>query len=208
MRKSISAAAVAAVAAAAVIAPAGAASAKAVAIDDAVSDVWKLTFEKGGGTSYDAVDSVVNADADKSVVSHTDKRISLKVTYKSLKKNQTYPFIETLLKDDTGNEWYLYAYVYQGENGWLTDGFAGENHVISRGEAPACEGIKSDLDLADDFITVSAPRSCFGDPTWVKAHVSAYASKYTDTTSVNYYDNGHVQGHDESKGWTDRIKKG
>lgn len=199
-------AAVAALSLAAVMAPT-AAFAASETIDDAKGDVWKVDFDDQGAPAYSEDGSVANVDVDSSKVSHSAKRISLAVDFHTLKKSSTSPLVQLLAQTDDGSEYYMYAYAFDGENGWETGAFVGENTEHSRG-GTMCEGVKSHVDFDKDRMTVSAPRACFGSPAWIKANVASNGSRFTESGITSWYDNGHNKSSSEHKPWTDKIKKG
>lgn len=205
MSRTISAAIVAAVSAAAVIAPAGAAFASSAAINDSVNDTWENVWDEETQTSsWEDSGSYDNIDVDRVVVSHSDRRIEIKVKYAALKKTGPNFYAFGILRFDEGKSWMLGVDTADGPDGWDTHGFAMPHGAQSgRGDAP-CEGVKGSVNFADDVMIVSAPRSCMGNPRWVKAHVS---SGGYNLNGRSWYDNAHNEGHGDS-GSTDRIRKG
>lgn len=212
MGKTRTAVAVAALAASVVLAPTTA-FAKAVTLDDAQGDTYKVQWEEGSEEPTFTESGVdLNADVDKATVSHTDKRIALVTRYASLKKTGMDLSTGVTMKTDDGTEWVLYASAYRTSEGWQASGYSfSAGGPVSRFAARgmSCEGTKAHVDFEKDLLSVSAPRSCFGGPTWIKGHVDAVASKYNEETGVytQIFDNAH-NGNGNFNGWTDRIKKG
>ena len=212
MRKTRTAVAVAALAASVVLAPTSA-FAKAVTLDDAQGDTYKMQWVEGAEEpSFTESGVDLNADVDKATVSHTDKRISLVTRYASLKKTGLDISSGVMMKTDDGAEWVMYASAYKGSEGWQASGYSfSASGPVSRFAARGsiCEGTKAHVDFEKDLLSVSVPRSCFGSPTWIKAHVDAVATKFNEETGgyTQIFDNAH-NGNGNFNGWTDRIKKG
>ncbi len=215
MFRTISAATAAALTVAALVAPAGTAFAQSAVIDDAKSDTYKV------GNWDDTTDQPVltksgkdvNADLDKVVVKHTDKRIQVTARYFSLAKNGMDPFAAASLKTDDGSRWAVYGGATKTSEGWKTGGSVyAEGEVTRRNPVRArgmvCEGFKVAIDWKKDTLVFSAPRACFGNPAWVVAHTEAAGSYYDEKDQyTQIYDNAHTRK-GNMKGWTNRIKTG
>jgi len=212
--RTASTAAAAAVAIAALVAPAGSAFAKFAVIDDAKGDTYKITGwdETTGEVQGSKSKKDVNADLDKVIVKHTKKRIELVARYSSLSKKGMDPAAGVSLKSDDGSRMTMYGGGYKTDAGWQTTGSVYSDTVIERrnpfqARGATCEGFKVAINWKADELAVSAPRSCFGSPAWVKAHAEAVGTFENDGQLVQIYDNAHTSKAN-MKGWTNRIKKG
>lgn len=200
---SMSAAAiVVALTASAVLLPAGA-FADSATVKDSSKDTWESTFDYETHTHvFEKAGSVANVDVEKSTVKHTKKRVEIAVRFVALKKSGAQPtFYATL---DVGNDttWMLGAYT---DENWEAQPFL-STHTPMRATTE-CEGLKAAADFADDVLVFSAPRSCIGNPEWVRYHgVSSGYESTGDSEHRSYLDNAHNKTHND-KGWTDKVKK-
>lgn len=196
------------VAAVASVCVAGSASAESALIDDGKGDTYLAVPPEGGGApTYEASEVKTNVDLDDVKVRHTDKRVAVDATYFNLAKASGRQFsVRGLLTTDDGSAWYLVGGAYPTDEGWV------ENVGVYPAEEPSrgvnsCPEAKVVVDWSDDVVSLSAPRSCFGTPRWVTAHVDASGqSDSTDGFNI-YKDNAH-NAKANDKGVTDRIRKG
>ena len=200
MRKILSTAVVAAAATALVI-PATSAFAGSATVNDSQNDVWKSTNE----SDYTKAGQGLNVDIDKATVKHTTKRVETVVHYASLKKDDRAPFVFVGVKTD-GGDYGMVAQAYKGPDGWVVEGGAFPEGV-SRGGGESCTGFKASVDWDSDDLVLSAPRSCFGNPAWIKGHVEASTYESANDKFTNYFDNAHNDKHNQD-GWTSKVKRG
>lgn len=193
-----------------VLAAAGTAQAATVRVDDAQGDVWKGTFGSHRA-HWDEAGSALNADIDKTDIDHGVDTLTLTTTFKRLEKKKAFFQAFYDIRTDAGNEYG--AMTYAGPHMW-----AGGHDVFDmsgvarpmtalRGTPPPdvfCPEATHDISYADDTVTVTIPRSCLGDPSWVKVQSLALSSRNNNNDSW-WVDNGHNKTHSFSKGFSGQV---
>jgi hypothetical protein len=205
MRKTLSAVVVAA-ATTALLLPSASAFAASETLNDSAKDTYKLVEDDSPkGYSYEPANLTLNTDLDKVVVKHTAKRVEIVSTFFTLKKDDSVvPIVFAAIRTDTDATYGAQTRAIKGPEGWqLYSFFYLENAGSRRGTT--CAGFKTEIDWVADQMSLSIPRSCMADPTWVQ--VKSGAGSHRVSNDSDYYDNAHHSKGNE-KGWTDRIKKG
>lgn len=162
-----------------------AAHAEKVVTEDAVADV--LTFE--GESFEDALPAPEQANGDvvRTVVSHGDSRLRVRVQFRALEP-RTYQFrIIEIATADTKYE--------------ISVERLGGKPVASisrrRGDVE-CRGLKAQVDMGAALLTVSLPTSCLESPRWVRVGVGAVALDDDDAVQPDggavYADDAHRAG--------------
>jgi len=182
----------------------GAANAETAKIDDRTGDVWRYPSE--GSDSYTQVNSPLNVDIDKSTAKHGDRNLVLTTTYKRLaKKDNAYSYWTV----ETGAGEQYVALTFGGDGDWGGDHTFFQmsspdaaTRQLARGEGE-CTGMTHKSNFRKDTVTMTIPRTCFGEANRVKSRSLAAAFKNDKT----WIDNGHNRGHQET-GWTRMLSAG
>lgn len=197
----------AALAVTAVLVPAGAASAKSVSVDDpGTDDVWAKTYDpETEDYVWTDAGSVVNVDAVTAKLGHTEKKLTLRVSYAELDKGSEHGLTYLAkLKIPDGRTIWWWIWYSDGKTYTSLAQTTSARVVAGRGGLK-CDDLAGAIDWDKDVVTTSFPRSCVKDAAWVK--FQGHASGEIPGTEGNYYDMQNSEGHAE-KGWTDRIKAG
>ena len=166
MRRILVAAVAALMSAGVALGPAGAASAARAVVDDGTSDVFAMKYDVDTGAYYyPPMGSLPNTDVVRTTVKHTRTAVRFTAEYVDLVEggDVSGPEFDVLLRLSTGLNATLN--VWEDTPGTI-DTFLwrpGTPHP----KAP-CAGVKGDVDYDKNVVTGSVPRSCLGDPAWVK----------------------------------------
>jgi hypothetical protein len=141
-----------------------------------------------------------DADLRKIVVKHTNRRVIIKAKLRELSALNGKEFVQLYAMVDT-NEKDRSAVTFK--TGSRKPGF----QLIKGGKEVACAGVRKKISPAKNFIRMSIPRSCFGNPRWIKV---AMASLSGNASEVRYYDEAYRVGSkvDSSFRFTPRLKRG
>lgn len=193
-----------------VLAGAGAAHAATTRVDDAQGDVWKGTFGPHR-IHWDAAGSSLNGDIDAADIDHGVEDLTLTTTFKRLAKEKVAFQPYWLIRTDAGTEYGTYAYagphMWRGQHEFFntSDSSARPIHAL-RGDLPPAEGtcdtMTHRIDYAEDTVTVTIPRTCLGDPAWVKVKSVAVSSR--NGSDALWVDNAHNDTH-AFRGFSEQV---
>ncbi len=186
------------------------AHAKSVTLDDGTGDVWTQVVDEESGDLVWVQDPVDNADLTRTVVKHTKKAISITASYVSLVKDSDFnPGYSSWFKLDDGREGWLAVDAWEGKAyTWLTVQKEPGGKWDKRLE---CPDLAAKWHWATDTFTASIPRSCFGDPKWLRFHGAAWREPVDyQNDDRAWTDNAHNDEPETSpwKPYTGRIKAG
>lgn len=193
-----------------VLTGATAAHAESTTVDDRAGDVWRFPAERG---DWVRVRSPRNADIDTTFVDHTANEVVLTTTYERLGRKDNQFFTVWTIESDNGNNADVVVGAepgqWRGEVGFYpTSGPPPRTlpnpRMPARGQVE-CTTITHDIGYRADRVTVTVPRSCFGDPASVR--VRSFAVAYNKTQKKTWYDNGHNRTHNFG-GWTSPLASG
>jgi len=136
------------------------ASADTITHTDAAHDVQRFD-----GDTQTTVPAVTEGDVRRVTVAHTSGRLVVKLKYAELSRTRW--FGVTLVRTSSGKlfEVDLVASKNLGWQGKLTV-------AAGNGSEIACSGADRKVDYAVNTVRISVPRSCLGDPRWVKVGVA------------------------------------
>lgn len=177
------------------------AQAQRVTIDDDKGDVWSFAGTPG---DYNHEGSIKNADLDQTLVRHGDRDVVVQAHYVELKK-----------KVATAMDFWFYVRTDQRETFevrvqmWGRDGWSRVYMVDAwTWEEIECDDLRRRVRFGADTVRVRVPRSCIGDPRWIKVQSKAEASYddygYMDTAGVS----GPKNRYASRKPWTRRLVAG
>lgn len=165
----------------------------------AVADSWRVTDPRGdvAGWHYDpepepcGTSTVVDASDQGNVditglgVRHTRRAVVLTTRFRELDPDQG-QMVDLAIRSSTGG-WELDLYRdAPGDGGWQTySSLNREPKYPDPDDLEECEGfgividvtpcgIGRDVDFAKDLVRLSVPRSCLGNPRWVRVGVGTY----------------------------------
>jgi len=193
-----------------VLAAPTAAHAKSVTIDDGTDDVWTQVLDEDSGDYVWVQDpGVDNGDVTQTVVKHTKRAISVTASYVSLVKDSDYSagYSSWFVLDD-GREGWLAVESDKGKAAtWLT---VQKEPGGTWDKKLECPDLAAKWHWDTDTLTASIPRSCFGNPKWLRFHGAAWRYPVDQTDSQFWTDNAH-NAEQETRPWkpyTGRIKAG
>lgn len=186
-----------------------AAHADAGAVDDGTGDVWTQQYDpETDEMTWVLVEGTDNVDLTRTVVKHTNKRIAVTATFADLVKDSEYAagYSLRMVLNDGRKAWFSINEDGDEPWTWLTVQFKAGGAYDKHLE---CPGVRAAFDWDADIVTGSFPRSCFGDPKWLKFHGDAV----TDTSGDNVWlwdnaHNGDPVDWNDLKPWSSRIKAG
>lgn len=137
-------------------------------ITDGRGDVWS----PNGANGWERQGSVVNTDVRRTRLIHGLDTLSVKVKYRNLKKRVSDEIdFELTVRNNQGEIFDILVVIdslFRATSVTVWDAFAYE-------DVP-CEGATGSASLARETISFTVPRSCLGDPKWVKVfgHAESY----------------------------------
>lgn len=173
----------------ALLALAGPASAEGATKKDPGDDVYVST-DGGGFRAYGR--RTPNSDIRSTRVVHSSSRISMTMRYESLAKRSTDQITSYLkVRDQDDVIYYLYL-VAEGATGSKTAYVADEDFTTL-----SCHGVHRSLSWGKTArVTISAPRSCLGSPSYIGWRSYSYLTRTTESHSYSFYDSGIRRGLD------------
>ncbi len=193
MRTSLLTAAIASIA---VLTTALPAHAEKLALKDATGDVWEADQD-----TISRSDERINIDLKKSTLTHSESSLDLDAKYADLRRNAKGRFALTLEIRDNESD-YTYGLVLarsgkpQGRASLSDD----------TGERVRCPDLDHKLSYGKESIALSIPRTCLGEPTWVRARIGAARIKKADAETVYFDDASSTRAF--TRRWTERITVG
>lgn len=197
-------------------APAPSLAAKVV-IKDGKSDTWSDTWDdEAEAWAYTEAGSMPNTDVVRTTLTHTATEVRITVTYADLVVDGPSPTNRSWLRLSTGDRAVLTV--------WTTD--KGKTELfLWRPDAAhpraACRGVPGAFDFDADSLTVGVPRSCLGDPAWVRLHGSSLTEDPSDPGGeALFQDQANGDGYDRDgllagddcfsgcRGWTGKVRHG
>jgi hypothetical protein len=177
------------------------AHAQRVTVDDDKGDVWSFAGTPG---DYTHDGSIKNADLDELQMRHRDRDLVVRAHYVELKK-----------KVSTAMNFWFYVRTDQRETFevrlqiWGRDG-SSSAHIGDywTTEQIDCAALRNRIRFGANTVRVRVPRSCIGDPRWIKVQSKAEAwyddDSYMDTAGVS----GPKDRYASRKPWTRRLVAG
>ena len=145
-----------------------------VTVRDGAGDVWTAPV---GGDTFTAAPEQRVGDVLRMRVAHRHEAVTVRLVFADLRRAGS-AFYELDLRTDKGA---ASAQVEAGRHHW-----AGRQHLwAADGNQLTCAGMTHRIDYDANVVTLRIPRSCLGDPTWVRA--LNYDRRETATTQ--YVDN-------------------
>jgi hypothetical protein len=194
-----------------VLAAPTAAQARSATIEDGTGDVWTAVWNDEIHDHEWVLDEIENADVTRSVVKHTDRVIAITASYADLTNDSDYaPAYGSWFKLDDGREAWLSIGVTEQwkPSTWITVQKVAGGKWNKNLE---CPGLDARWHWQTDQVTARIPRSCFGDPKWIRFHGVSLASKTDPAPDYQMWsDNAHTDGRDDnpSDPYTERLKAG
>jgi len=195
----------AALMAAALLASAGSAHAEKAAIDDPFRDLWQTTAYGEEDAVWNDIGTRVNVDIDRSVIRHSVENLVATITFKALKKRGDRFVNGWKVRTDADREFLVGVDAESGRWAGSLTLFDLNPPPESELDGPGlleCEGAGHEVDYVADKVKVWVPRSCLGDPEWIKG--MSFAESHTSDRSIWVRDHGLHRGH-ELRGWTERL---
>ena len=193
---------------AALVASGGSAHAEEAVVDDPFRDVWQ-TPDYSEGAEWHEIGTRVNVDIDRSLIRHRAHDLVASITYRNLRKRGDRYVAGWKLRTDAGREFLVGVDAESGR--WAGDlALFDLNPPPAEGELEGgvawveCDG-SHHIDYSADRVKVWLPRSCIGDPVWVRGMSLAESFSSDDPGAVR--DHGLHRGQ-ELQGWTERLSVG
>jgi hypothetical protein len=130
--------------------------------------------------------AVKGIDVVKSVVKHTRKKVAVKVKMRDLGRLGATEFAELSAVMETDRKPHS-AFVFKGGSG--PTGF----ELVRGKKTIKCRGAKKKFSAAKDVVRMSLPRSCVGNPRWIRVTVAVFATN-TDFPNEILVEDGLRQG--------------
>lgn len=180
----------------AVVGLAAPASAERVAFRDVSGDV----FSPDGPRDWTTEGSVVNTDVRRTSLAHTDDVVALTVRYADLRKRATEAIeFSAYLRTDDRHGYEAIVHV-----DWLGRGAS----VILIDEVTQdrveCDGLAGKADFATDVVRAAVPRSCLGDPAWLRYAGAAESYRESDGSFVD----SALSSTPDHDVWSTRVRTG
>jgi len=123
-----------------------------------------------------------NGDVTTSRITHLARKVRIKLTHRDL--SRTNRFASSLsIRSNTGLR---YVFVEARKGSW-----AGKHGIENaRGTNVSCSGLAHKIDYVANTVLIVIPRSCLGNPRWVRVSMGTYS---LTSTSV-YADDARVTG--------------
>ena len=166
---------------------------------DGTGDVWKQRISAGTDwTEPVASAKSVNVDATRTDVTHGPKRVRAEVTYVELTRTgRDFSAVVTLRGSDGEDS---SISVQAGPGDW-----SGTSSFWRPATENECADVEHRIDYADDTVTLSAPRDCLAEPTWVKYQVSTARSTYRGEWWTRHIEDVRSDQARPS-GWSSRVR--
>jgi hypothetical protein len=170
------------------------ASARDLAVSDAVGDMWRQTDGVGEATR---APGTRQGDVRRAVFVHNRTNIVVTQRYAALRRVGRYANYSVRLQNAARG--YREVVVETSRRSW-----AGKVRVFARnGNRVACAATHR-VDYGADTVTVRMPRSCLGTPHRIRATAT---SSWADAAGDFFMDNPH-NGQSRVDGWTRRLAAG
>ena len=185
----------AAFASAGLVASGAPAHAEKAVVDDPFRDVWRVSYAEDA--SWQEIGTKRNVDIDRSVIRHGGQNVVATTTFKSLRKQGDRYVAGWVVRTDEGREFLV---AVQAEGG----AWAGALVVVETNPPPVdgesesqpavieCDAVH-EIDYSADTLAIRVPRSCLGDPEWIRG--MSLAESHTSDGSSSFRDHGHHRGH-------------
>jgi hypothetical protein len=138
----------------------GPAFAERATVNDATGDVWSPEGPRG----WTHEGSVVNTDLRRTVFDFSQSQLSVTATYVNLKKNASDEInLDLLLRTDTGR-----LITVAVSTDWQFQSTSVALGDRDTAEVIDCEGATGSASAGSDVLRFAIPRSCLGDPAWIR----------------------------------------
>lgn len=185
----------------------GAAQADRSVVDDPLRDVWQTVDD--AEQTWDRAGTRANVDIDRSVLWHGSRQVVATTTYRVLRKRGDRYVSGWLIRTDASHEFQVT--VAAGPEAWAGEVavyYTNPPPINGEAEGPPvpveCDAMHA-IDYASDTLQIRFPRSCLGDPEWIRG--MSLAESHTLDGSSSRRDHGHHRGH-ALRGWTRRLDAG
>jgi hypothetical protein len=142
-------------------------------VPDATGDVWSPEGPRG----WTHEGSVVNADLRRTVFELSEGRLTVTATYVNLKKKASDEInLDLLVRTDDGR----LIQIHVSEDWLFRDTFVA---LVDQETADVveCDGATGSASPASDVLTFAVPRSCLGDPAWIR--FQGNASSFSESSA-------------------------
>lgn len=137
-------------------------------VDDAAGDVVVAGPNVGDGAIV-AAPGDTSTDIINTTVDHREDAVTFQVAFRGLRPEQYLDVTANIRTSKTGSGgWQLTSVTYRGDDQIYLYGPRGSN----------CPAAAVEIDYSTNTVTMTVPRSCLDDPTWIQTKVNARTMKY------------------------------
>lgn len=176
---------------------AGTAAAQTLTDVDQRGDVQSFTMESEEPT---AAPTVTNGDVLRTVFNHAERRVSLRITYADLRRVGQFRSDSVRVVTDEGAR--REVSVFAGPGTWR-----GQADMVRPSGRPVDCDVAHKIDYDRNVVTISFPRTCVGNPLWVRLGMGAV---WMDGESRAYADDAQIDGriNPETLKLSPRLRRG
>lgn len=150
---------------------------------DATGDVIQFDNDGGGNNSSMPAPDDTQADVMRSVVNHKRGRVLIRVHVRDLTTPTGGDIRELTAFIRSNKRWQTATLMKFGSNSPVVDIYGRRGNI-------KCRGIQKKMRAREDLLEMSIPRSCLGNPQWVRVGIGTFSG----TTQGAFVDDAHRIG--------------